>query len=643
MKELEYPFNSEYILRKSKTLKRVLLSEGAENSFLEKKIAVLGGSTTHDIIRVLELFLLNYGIKPTFYESEYARYWQDAMFPEEEFKEFQPDIIYIHTTNRNLTERPLLTDAKETIAEKEGCQYKHFEVMWDKLRETFHAPIIQNNFEDPAWRLMGNRDACDVHGYTRFVRRLNERFADYAAAHESFYINDLHYIAAAFGLDRWYDASLWHMYKYAMSMEAIPNIVASVAGIIKSVYGKNKKALALDLDNTLWGGVIGDDGADGIEIGKETGKGQVYHEFQEYIKAQKDLGIILNVVSKNEAENALEGLNHPDGVLKPDDFLHVVADWEPKSENIKAIARSMNIGADSFVFVDDNPAEREIVRQQVPGCAVPEIGEPEDYIRVLDRSGFFEVTALSKDDINRGEMYKANLERAALQESFSDYKDYLKSLEMTGEIKPFSELYLSRIAQLTNKSNQFNLTTKRYTQEELAEIAKDPRFITLYGRLIDKFGDNGIVSLIVGEETDSSFDTKMCRVAEETKQTGSGEGDCRKEDTRPSKKSAELQSLHIRLWLMSCRVLKRDMEEAMMDALVETCKERGIKTVFGYYYPTAKNKMVERFYETMRFHFVSEDEAHNTVWRFDIPDAYENRNNVITIANPPSADQSDKD
>ncbi len=589
MRELQYPFDNEYILKKAKRIKKELLA--SEDKRIVKKIAVLGGSTTHDIIRVLELFLLEQGIEPLFYESEYAMYWQDAMFDNPELMEFAPDVIFIHTSNRNITDYPDLNDSKEAVLEKEDSVYKHFEVMWDKLRETYACPIIQNNFEMPFYRLLGNRDAVDMHGRIHFLNRLNEKFYEYADTHENFYINDINYLSSCYGLDKWADPFFWHMYKYALCLDAIPNLAFNVSNIIKSIYGKNKKALVLDLDNTLWGGIVGDDGVENLEIGQETSLGQVYSEFQNYIKMQKQLGVMLNVNSKNEEENALAGLQHPDGALKPDDFIIIKANWDPKSKNLVDIASELNILPDSLVFVDDNPAEREIISQQVKGTAVPEIGNPEEYIRVLDHSGFFEVTKLSEDDRNRNEMYKANVMRKQQEQSFGDYKEYLKSLQMKAVIAPFEAMYMARIAQLTNKSNQFNLTTKRYSQSEIEAIAQDEKFLTLYGKLEDKFGDNGVVSVVIGE--------------------------------------VEGNTLHIRLWLMSCRVLKRDMEFAMMDTLVEKCKEQGIDTIYGYYYPTAKNAMVREFYSLQKFTKIEEDEQGNTTWKYEIPAEYSCKNEVI--------------
>ena len=605
---LSYPFDPDYILKKRKSIKRELLDEefcGNGASRIPKRIAILGGSTTHDIKEILELFLLNYGIEPSFYESEYAQYWQDVMFDNPELTEFHPDIIYIHTSTRNIKDFPTVKDSVDEIDRLLDQAYEPFEAMWRKIEETYHCPIIQNNFEPSFYRLMGNKDVSDIHGRLNFVNRLNDRFYFYAQTHENFYINDINWLASCYGLQKWADPFYWHMYKYALAVPAIPELAFNVANIVKSIYGKNKKAFVLDLDNTLWGGIVGDDGPDRIEIGQETSVGQMYSEFQQYLKAHKDLGVLLTVDSKNDEENALAGLNRPDSVLKPEDFLVIKANWEPKDRNLISIAKELNIGEDSLVFVDDNPAERHIVREQVPGAAVPEIGTPEQYVRVLDRSGFFEVTNLSEDDLKRNEMYQANAARQRQEAGFADYTEYLKSLDMKAEIRPFVSTYMARIAQLTNKSNQFNLTTRRCSLAEIEEIAGKSEYITLYGKLEDRFGDNGVVSVVFGHQ--GAFDPE------------------KEPDER------EKTQFHIDLWLMSCRVLKRDMEYAMMDELVRHCRERGIKEIYGYYYPTAKNKMANEFYGLQGFEKVAEDDAGNTVWRLDISEGYEKKDHVISV------------
>lgn len=587
---LNYPFDIKTLYRKRMALRRELLARPA---LIEKRIAVLGGSTTRDVIDMLELFLLAQGIKPSFYESEYAQYWEDAMFGNEALASFAPDVVFVHTSSRNVKTWPALSMTAEEIGGLVSSTISRFETMWEKLVSDFACPIIQNNFEYLPYRFLGNLDAADVHGRTNFICRLNARISAWAQAHDGFYVNDLNYQASDFGLARWHDQAYWCMYKYAMSKEAIPTVAFNVANIVKSLFGKNKKALALDLDNTLWGGIVGDDGAENLELGPETAVGQAYVEFQEYLRELQNQGVLLNVISKNESAAAESGLRHPQMALKRENFISVKANWEPKSLNLVAMAKELSLLPEAFVFVDDNPAEREIVRQQVPGCAVPDIGKVENYISALDHGGYFEVTKLSKDDLRRNEMYKANAQRAVLQTSFSDYGAYLDSLEMQAVIRPFDPVYMGRIAQLTNKSNQFNLTTRRYTQEEVEQTAADARFITRYGQLKDKFGDNGVVAISIGE-----IRGDVCELI---------------------------------LWLMSCRVLKRDMEFAMMDEMVAAARARGVRTMRGFYYPTAKNAMVREFYKTQGFSLAQSDEAGNAVWELDVSNGYTNKNTHIKV------------
>ena len=590
MRELEYPFDAGGIIRRRKALRKALLAENTAR--VRKKIAVLGGSTTSDIVKILELFLLDAGIEPEFYESEYAQYYQDALFPPEALLAFAPDLIFVHTTSRNITHWPELADPPEAVEEKLGAELEKFRAVWASLEETFHCPILQNNFEKPFYRLLGNRDAWDPHGRVNFVNRLNQAFAAHAQEHTGFYLNDVDYLSADYGLRRWADPAFWNLYKYAMCFEAIPAFASNAAHVIKSIFGRNKKVLALDLDNTLWGGVVGDDGVEGIDIGQENGVAQSYYEFQSYLKQVKSLGVLLTVCSKNDEENALAGLNHPEGALRQEDFILIKANWENKDRNIAETAAQLDLLPESVVFADDNPAEREIVRTQLPGVAAPEMESVENYIAILDRNGYFETTTLSEDDLKRNEMYKANVLRAAEQASFGDYSAYLKSLEMRAVIDDFLPIYLARITQLANKSNQFNLTTKRYTVEEIEQVFHSENYVRLYGKLVDKFGDNGVVSVVIGR--------------------------------------VEGPVLDIELWLMSCRVLKRDMELAMLDRLAERCAARGIQTLRGHYYPTAKNGMVKELYASFGFAKTGEDQRGST-WELPLS-GYEPRCKVIEIA-----------
>lgn len=589
MKELEYPFDSEYITRKKKSIKRELLQEVSGEP---KRIAVLGGSTTALIKDMLEIFLLNYGIPCSFYESEYNQYYEDIMFSNSELEEFKPEIVFIHTTFRNLSLLPSVTDKEEDVTEKVEAVFKRFEGLWEKAHNDYSCVVIQNNFEMPYIRNLGSIDASDYRGYINFVNRINAKFAEYAETHDFLKLNDINYTSACFGLDSWSDPFYWQMYKYAVSVPAIPTLSFTVANIIKSLLGKNKKALSLDCDNTLWGGIIGDDGVENIEIGQETSLGQTFSEFHSYLKNLKNRGVVLTVNSKNDLDVAVKGFERPDSVLKPDDFTALKINWLPKSDNLINVAKEINLLPESFVFVDDNPAEREIVRSTVKGTLVPELTTPEYYAHVIDRSGAFEVTSLSEDDIKRSAMYAENAKRAVAEASFTDYGEYLKSLEMKAEIAPFTDIYMSRIAQLTNKSNQFNLTTKRYTQAEIEAEASDGKHITLYGKLEDKFGDNGVVSVAIGEIKENE--------------------------------------LHIVLWLMSCRVLKRDMEYAMMDEMVKAAVKEGITSIRGFYYPTAKNKMVKDFYLDQGFALVSEDLEGNREFVLNCAE-HENKNRYISV------------
>lgn len=579
MRVLEYPFNSGEIISKKRKIKRELLKDGRTRT--RKRIAVLGGYTTNDIISILELFLLNYGFEPEFYESEYGQYYQDAMFFNEKLEQFHPDIIYICTCNRNISKYPEINDDEEKISNLLETEFFQYSTIWGRIASTYHCPIIQNNFEMPMYRLLGNKDASDIHGAVNFLTRLNMKFYEYSQTHDNFFICDINYISADYGLKEWCDPFFWYMYKYALNVNAIPSLAFNVANVIKSIFGKNKKGFVLDLDNTLWGGVIGDEGIENIKMGSEEAIGQAFSEFQEYILAHKQLGVMLNVASKNDETNALAGLNHPDSKIKPADFIEIKANWESKDRNFEQIAEDLNVLPESLVFIDDNPAERHIITEQLAGVSAPDIGEVHQYIHNIDRNGFFEMTIFSNDDIKRNEMYKENVQRLRLKASFADYGEYLKSLEMKAEIKPFEPLYFGRIAQLTNKSNQFNLTTKRYTQSEIEEVAYNKKTITMCGKLKDRFGDNGVVSIIIGR-----IDRTIC---------------------------------HIDLWLMSCRVLKRDMECAMMDELVEVCKEQNITTIIGYYYPTTKNKMVKNFYQDFGFKKINENVTGDSIWEYKLP------------------------
>lgn len=588
-----YPYDNDLLMRKQKSIRRGLLAR-EYTGYIDKRIAILGGSTTDDIKNVLELFLLETGIRPQFYQSEYNKYYEDAVFGNSELDEFQPEIIIIFTSVVDVLSRPVLGDSCNVIRDKHDAEMQRFTQIWKKLATRYpSAVIIQNNMELSYEAGLGNLDAVEPYGMTRFIERLNQSFADYAVTHDNFYLHDLHGLAARIGLSKWHDRFQYYAYKLAMSYDVIPEVSLGLAKIIRGILGKSKKCLVLDLDNTLWGGIIGDDGMENIKIGHETPTAEAYTAFQQYALGLKERGILLAVCSKNEEDVAKTGFDHPDSVLHVDDFVSFCANWEPKNRNIQAIAEEINIGTDSLVFIDDNPAERQIVRDTMPEVAVPEV-DPVDvfsYIRVIEGAGYFEPVVISEDDRKRNASYMENKQRRELAGTMESYDDFLRSLRMEAEIAAFCPLYFDRIAQLTNKSNQFNLTTRRYTRADIEYMASDPQYITLYGRLTDKFGDNGVVSVVIGEKI----------------------GD----------------AVHIRLWLMSCRVLKRGMEQMMLDALVERAVADGCKELIGYYYKTAKNKMVADLYAVFGFEKTVQD-GDDTVWRLNLA-GYQKQGRFISL------------
>lgn len=588
-----YPYDKDLLMRKQKSIRRELLVR-TDVDYIDKRIAVLCGSTVDDIKNILELFLLDAGIRPQFYQSEYNKFYEDAVFGNAELDEFQPDIIIVFTSMVNIIERPALGDGYDEVKEKLRMEMGRFTRIWEELTKKFPAAvIIQNNMDLSYETGLGSLDAAEHYGLTRFIESLNRDFADYAVSHENFFLHDLHGLAARIGLLKWHDRFQYYAYKLAMSYDVIPEVSLGLAKIIKGLLGKNKKCLVLDLDNTLWGGIIGDDGMEHIEIGHETPTAEAYTAFQEYVLKLKERGVILAVCSKNEEDIAKSGFNHPDSVLHVEDFVSFHANWKPKNINLRIIAEEINIGTDSLVFIDDNPAERQLVRDTMPEVAVPEV-DPVDvfsYIRAIEGAGFFEPVTISEDDRKRNESYRGNIQRRSLEESMQTYDDFLQSLEMEAEIDDFRSVYYDRIAQLTNKSNQFNLTTRRYTRADIEQMANDQHYITLYGRLRDKFGDNGLISVVIGEKIDDS--------------------------------------LHIRLWLMSCRVLKRGMEQMMLDALAARAAADGCKELIGYYYKTAKNKMVSDLYAVFGFEKIMQS-GDDTVWRLDLA-GYEKQGKYIAL------------
>lgn len=363
-----------------------------------------------------------------------------------------------------------------------------------------------------------------------------------------------------------FDSSVYVNTEMILSLDALPYVASRTVDIIAAVEGKFKKCLILDLDNTVWGGIVGDDGWENIQVGHGLGIGKAFSEFQQWVKKLKKRGIIIAVCSKNDEKKAKEPFEkNPEMVLKLDDIAVFVANWENKANNIHTIQSILNISFDSMVFLDDNPFERNMVRENVAGVTVPELPEdPSDYLEFLYSQNLFETASYSEDDKERTKQYQVEAKRVSMQKSFTNDADFLKSLDMVSVVKGFDKFNIPRVAQLSQRSNQFNLRTVRYTDAEIFAIEKNDNYVTFSFTLKDKFGDNGLICVII-----------------------------------LNKKNTE--TLFVDTWFMSCRVLKRGMENFALNTIVEWAKINGFKKIVGEYLPTAKNAMVEQHYPNLGF------------------------------------------
>jgi FkbH-like protein len=395
------------------------------------------------------------------------------------------------------------------------------------------------------------------------------------------HLNDVEQLSAVLGKKRWFDTRAWNESKIALGLDCHPHYADRLAATLGAAFGRSKKCLVLDLDNTLWGGVIGDDGLHGIKLGPGQPEGEAFGQFQAYAKALKDRGVLLAVASKNEPENALLPFReHRDMVLKESDIACFVANWEPKDGSIRTIAKRLNIGLDAIVFFDDNPAERQIVAANLPDVTV--IAVPEDpslYVQALDEANLFDTLGVTEEDRIRGDFFQQGQAREELVASSGSYDDFLRNLEMRAVVEPIHAGNVGRVSQLINKTNQFNLTTLRMSEAEVQALIEDPDAYTSTVRLDDRFGSNGLISVVLAR--------------------------------------SEAGALTVTNWLMSCRVLKRGVEVLEMERLVKHCRERGLGAVIGRYIPTEKNKLVANHYADLGFVEVAADRTGST-WRLDL-------------------------
>lgn len=417
--------------------------------------------------------------------------------------------------------------------------------------------------------------------FTYQIRKLNFELMNLAQEHQNLFICDISALQNKFGRDTMYDSTVYMSTEMLLSIDALPYVASRVMDIICSIEGKFKKCLILDLDNTVWGGVVGDDGWENIQVGHGLGIGKAFTEFQEWIKKLKNRGIIVCVCSKNDEDKAKEPFEkNPEMVLKLDDISVFISNWENKADNIRTIQSILNIGFDSMVFLDDNPFERNIVRENLSEVTVPDLpDDPGQYLEFIYAQNLFETASYSNADKDRTKQYQVEAKRIQSSKAFVNEADFLKSLNMISDVRCFDKFNIPRVAQLSQRSNQFNLRTVRYTEDQILAIERSDKYATFAFSLEDKFGDNGLISVVIMEKKDQN-------------------------------------TLFIDTWFMSCRVLKRGMENFTINTLVDYAKHNGFKTIIGEYCPTAKNAMVSEHYAKLGFERIGPKESF--LWQLNV-------------------------
>lgn len=542
--------------RKNKEKERIIQSQKLQ----EIRIAVLCGSTFGVIEEFLEFFLLNYGIRPIFYLGEYNRYFEESCFENDELKKFSPEFILLHITNKNLCERfRVNNDAEGSLHEEE----ERLQQIWKSLRQRYHCIIIQNNFEYFPYRIIGNAARTHKDGSIRYIDNLNAFVSSYIQENTQIYINDIHFLSSYIGLRNWHDDRMWNLYKYPMSMATMPRYALNIANIIKSVLGINKKTIITDLDNTLWGGIIGEEGVEKIKLGNETPQGEAFALLQQYLKYLSEHGIILNICSKNEYETGMSGLRTSKSILNEEDFTIKKINWHDKHENIEEILKELNLADSSVVFMDDSQIECDSIMALNPEIEVIQMSNVGKFLDQIDTLSFFEMTTETNEDKKRNQYYKDNIIRERERKQFKDYGEYLRSLGMVCYVDQIRKENLERTVQLLNKTNQFNFLTNRYTEEQMTEMIQKKDIETFVLDLRDKFGDNGIISVSV------------VRI-----------------------NGAEA---YINDWVMSCRVFERGIEFVMLKLIIELCMKKNVDILHGYYKPTFKNKKICHFFQELGF------------------------------------------
>jgi FkbH-like protein len=534
------------------------------SSFPKVRTAVLADSAIQ--MYVTSLKGLGYEAKTDFeiFEADYNQIERQIYDPNSELYQFNPEFVIIFYCTNKLLKRfgTLQISEKWNFAQKTIAEFQN---LFDNLSNNLKCKIICFNFNEIIDNVFGNFSNKTPYSFNYQLRKINFELMNLSQQLKNLYILDLKMLQSQFGSNALSDHKIYANTDLFFSLDFLPLIAKNTADIILSVKGIMKKCLILDLDNTLWGGVIGDDGIENIQLG-ELGIGKIYSEIQLWAKQLQQRGIILAVCSKNDPEIAKEPFEkHPDMILRLEDISVFISNWNNKAENIRRIRDILNIGFDSMVFLDDNIFERNMVRMNIPEITIPELPEdPADYLNFISELNLFETSSFTNEDIQRTEQYHSEAKRETERYSFINEEDFLKSLEMKAIIEPFNEFNTPRVAQLIQRSNQFNLRTIRYTEQDIYRIGHDPGFITMAVTLHDKFGNLGLISLII------------------------------------LKKMPD-QSLFIDTWIMSCRVLKRNVEIFVLNAIVGKAKEQKYPILRGEYLPSAKNAMVKDHYQNLGF------------------------------------------
>jgi len=546
------------------------------------RLGIVSNATSHFMVPALIATAARYGIALECIEGNYGQVVQEALAADSTINRARPDTVLVALDYRGLALDVPLGDAG-AVEGVVADALDELRMVRDALRRNCGASCIFQTLARPVESTFGSLDLA-LAGTRRNVIDIFNRSLAVSLAGKEDLLLDVGGLAETVGLSAWHDPSLWSIGKIPFANAYLPIYADLACRLIAALRGKSRRCLVLDLDNTLWGGVVGDDGLEGIVLGQGDPQGEAFLEIQRTALALRDRGIVLAVSSKNNDDTArLPFQNHPEMLLHENHVAVFQANWSDKATNIRAIANELSLGLESLVFLDDNPAERSLVRDVLPEVAVPELTEdPAFYVRTLLAAGYFEAVTFSPEDLKRAAFYQDNARRAELQRATGDLDAYLKTLNMTITFQPFDQVGRARIAQLINKSNQFNLTTRRYSEVQVGEIEASPNCFTLQIRLADTFGDNGMISVII----------------------------CRR----------DANAWQIDTWLMSCRVLGRRVEQAILQELVGQARALGITRIIGSYRPTERNRLVEDHYAKLGFTECACPTEGSTTWGFDVAD-----------------------